>query len=111
MFGWKKWPVGGACGADERREGRRSLVSSAMSARRLLDVVEVSEGGGAWRGRARRSGKRLVLGVREEASCAGVDFGRTSVVVAASTTISLLSVAAALVAVVVVEWLVVGFTK
>lgn len=60
--GWKRCPVGGACGAEERREGRRSLVSVAMSERRVLVLVEGSGGGGAPRRRgARRSGKRFIL--------------------------------------------------
>lgn len=46
--------MGGACGADERREGRRSFVSEAMSERRVLCVVEGRGGGGRRRG-ARRS--------------------------------------------------------
>lgn len=110
MSGWKKRPVGGACGADERREGRRSFVSAAMSERRLLDVVEGSGGGGARRGGARRSGKRLILGVREGASCVRADFGRASAVVVISTG-SLLTAAVGLVVVVVAAWPVVGFAK
>lgn len=55
LRGWKKWPVGGACGAEERREGRRSLVSEATRERRVLFVVEGREGGGRCVG-ARRSG-------------------------------------------------------
>lgn len=62
MSGWKSWPVGGACGADERREGRRSFVSAAMSDRRLLVLVEGRGEGDARRRGARRSGKRLILG-------------------------------------------------
>ncbi len=47
--------MGGACGAEERREGSRSFVSDATSARRMLFVDDGRDGGLGWR-RARRSG-------------------------------------------------------
>lgn len=51
LYGWKRRPVGGACGASARREGRRSLVSVAMTERAPLVLVR-------WRLEGRRSLER-----------------------------------------------------